>query len=157
MSAVTIGYLSNSSVLSCGKAFFLGVHLLSLVVSPSPSRVAFPRRCICGRWAAASVGRALWARHCDARCEKSWRKSWVMSGESIDAWGTCSIKSRQWENKLFAQARGGLCGSFIAKQPSSKLHSPIPACVLRHHVQIFHVQSCPTNPDIMSLGLLFSA
>jgi hypothetical protein len=42
MSAVTIGYRSNSSVRSWGNAFFLGVHLLSRFVSPSANRVAFP-------------------------------------------------------------------------------------------------------------------
>src|SRR5690242_1562607 len=85
MSDVTMGYLSNSSVLSWGKAFFLGVHLLSLLVSPSPRRVAFPRRWSWGTRAPASAGRAPRARHCVARCEKSWRKSCVASGESIDA------------------------------------------------------------------------
>jgi hypothetical protein len=44
ISEVTTGYLSNSSVRSCGNAFFLGVHLLSRFVSPSAKRVAFPLR-----------------------------------------------------------------------------------------------------------------
>lgn len=85
MSDVTIGYLSNSSVLSWGNVFTLGVHRLSLLVSPSPSRVAFPRRCSWGTRALVSAGRAPRARHCAALCEKSWRKSWVASGESIGA------------------------------------------------------------------------
>jgi hypothetical protein len=89
MSDVTIGYLSNSSVLSWGNAFFLGVHLLSLLVSPSPNRVAFPRRWSCGTRALASAGRAPRARHCAARCEKSCLKSCVTSGESIDARASC--------------------------------------------------------------------
>jgi hypothetical protein len=85
MSAVTNWYLSNSSVRSCGKAFFLGVHLLSRFDSPSAKRVAFPLRWIYGVRAAATAGRAPRARHCDARCEKSWRKICVTTGESIDA------------------------------------------------------------------------
>lgn len=96
ISEVTRGYRSNSSVLSCGNAFLLGCHLLSLCVSPSPRRVvvlgatfvAFPRCWVCDvRATCASAGRAPRTRHCEARCEKSWRKSCVTCGESIDACG----------------------------------------------------------------------
>jgi hypothetical protein len=85
ISAVTMGYLSNSSVLSCGNAFFLGVHLDSRFVSPSANRVAFPLRWTHGVRAVARAGRAPRARHCEARCEKSWRNIRVTSGESIGA------------------------------------------------------------------------
>lgn len=112
MSAVTIGYLSNSSVLSCGNAFFLGVHLLSRFVSPSPNRVALPRLWWCGTRAPASAGRAPRARHCDARCENSWRKSCVASGESIGARDNCHecVATAVVAVVFRANARGELCG-----------------------------------------------
>ena len=109
MSDVTIGYLSNSSVLSCGNAFFLGVQLLSLLVSPSPNRVAFPRRWSCGTRALASAGRAPRARHCAARCEKSCRKSCVASGESIDARAIYLSRFAA----VGGAVRGGVCGSLL--------------------------------------------
>jgi hypothetical protein len=115
MSAVTIGYLSNSSALSWGNTFFLGVHRLSRFVSPSPNRVALPRVWWCGMRAPASAGRAPRARHCDALCEKSWRKSCVASGESIAAGDDrheCVATAVEfwYPGRLRANARGELCG-----------------------------------------------
>ena len=128
MSDVTIGYLSNSSVLSWGNAFFLGVHLLSLLVSPSPNRVAFPRRWSCGTRALASAGRAPRARHCAARCEKSCRKSCVTSGESIDARASRLSRFAAVGGALCVTVCGGVCGSLLPgpAKPSrgtlSKIH-----------------------------------
>jgi hypothetical protein len=123
MSAVTMGYRSNSSVLSCGNAFFLGVHRLSLAVSPSPRRVAFPRLWWCGRRAAVRAGRAPRARHCDARCENSWRKSCVTSGESMGAGG----KRHKQVAIVAVLARthvGELCGHCAKTEVSPNLRFP---------------------------------
>lgn len=111
ISAVTIGYLSNSSVRSCGKTFLRGVHLLSLLVSPSAILVARPLLCICGGRGAARAGRAPRARHWDARCENSCRNMFVTSGESIGDYFQCRLQAPQSVVAIGAEARGEVRGS----------------------------------------------
>jgi hypothetical protein len=81
------------------------------------------------------AGRAPRARHCVARCENSWRKSWVASGESI---GACVARPNgiaTVEEALCSSARGGVCGSLLpcqaaAMSPSSTaIHGRVvPSC-----------------------------
>jgi hypothetical protein len=156
MSDVTIGYLSNSSVLSWGNAFFLGVHLLSLLVSPSPNRVAFPRRWSCGTRALASAGRAPRARHCAARCEKSCLKSCVTSGESIDARASCLSRFAA-VGEHCATVRGGVCGSLLLgpAKPSLGTRAVEDPYHASEHVCALHPSSYPKCliASIMSLEL----
>jgi len=62
--------------------------------------------------APASAGRAPRARHCDARCENSWRKSCVASGESIGDRDNCHecVATAVVAVVFRANARGELCG-----------------------------------------------
>lgn len=151
ISDVTIGYLSNSSLLSCGNAFFLGVHLLSLRVSPSPNRVAFVRLWWCGMRAAASAGRPPRARHCDARCENNWRKRRLASGESIGTRTVVATRMRR-RRRRWQSSRGPTwvsCAGGDAKTGVPQLRFwPSFASILLDYLHLSMRQPCPIAPDI---------